>query len=84
MQNNRELFKSTYAIELEASYRANPDAYSCTIHDLVEVLDRMYKAIDRGSFNKDSQAFKNTCKQLKIKHTYRDIETFLGSQGAPQ
>lgn len=42
-----------------------------------DVLARMYNAIVNGTFNKDGEAFKRTCKQLKIKHTYKAIEAYL-------
>lgn len=84
MKTNRELFKETYKIELEKAHKKNPDQYAWPISEMPDVLSRMYLAIDKGSFNKDSLAFKATCNALKIKFTYRDIETFLGSQGAPQ
>ena len=41
------------------------------------VFKRMIEAIERGSFNKDSIAIKNTYKQLKIKHTYQAIKEFI-------
>ena len=44
-------------------------------HDFV--LQRMRVAIARGSFNKDSHAFKATCKKLKIKNTYKAIKEFI-------
>ncbi len=84
MKTNRELFKETYLNQLKESHIKNPEQYAWAFDGLEMVAIRMFAAIDKGSFNKDSIAFKNTCKALKIKHTYRDIETFLGSQGATQ
>lgn len=81
---NRELFKQTYAEQLEYAHRMNPEEYFWPIEELPLVLSRINAAIDKGSFNKDGKAFKATCKILKIKHTYRDIENFIGSQGVPQ
>ncbi len=82
--NNRDLFKRTYLKNLAIAHVAHPDQYAWPLSELDTVSQRMFAAIDKGSFNKNSHAFKMTCKELKIKHTYRDIETFLGSQGAPQ
>jgi hypothetical protein len=77
--NNCELFLSTYKEELRKSHNNNPEYYGWPISELEEVFKRMSNAIERGSFNKDSIAFKNTCKKLKIKYTYRDIETFINT-----
>lgn len=74
---NQEKFLEEYKKQLIISITANPEQYSWTIDTLEEVFGRMKAAIIRGSFNKDTPAFKRTCKVLKIKHTYRDIETFL-------
>ena len=76
---NQKIFLEEYKKQLIISITNNPENYSWSIDTLEEVFGRMKVAIIRGSFNKDSQAFKNTCKALKIKHTYRDIETFLGA-----
>lgn len=75
--SNLDLFLNTYKIELKRSRIANPDMYAWPIAELEEVFKRMRDTIQHGSFNKDSYAFKATCKALKIKHTYRDIESFI-------
>ncbi len=74
----KDLFLATYKEELIKSHNETPENYAWPISELDVVFSRMRAAIERGSFNKDSRAFKATCKRLKIKHTYRDIETFLG------
>lgn len=84
METNREKFKRVYKEELISAHSKYPEIYAWPISELEQVLTRIYLAIDKGSFNKDSHAFKATCKALGIKHTYQAIETFLGSQGAPQ
>ena len=76
--NNLKVFMSVYAKHLCEAVRNNPTEYAYPMSELPAVLDRMEKAFARKSFNKDGQAIKATCKELKIKHTYRDIETFLG------
>ncbi len=76
--DNKELFKSMYKAKLHEAHFAAPHMYVWPISEFDDVVERMNKAIDKGSFNKDSLAFKMTCKALKIKHTYRDIECFLG------
>ena len=77
LTNNATLFLDTYRAKLEENHKKSPDVYAWPIEELEAVYGRMKDAILRGSFNKDSQTFKDTCKALKIKHTYRDIETFL-------
>lgn len=74
---NRELFKSTYAKHLEQCIVAYPTDYLWTRDELPDVLGRMFIAIDKMSFDKDSHAFKKTCKTLGIKHTYKAIKTYL-------
>lgn len=79
MQSNFELFISEYRKQLAAAIVEHPDEYRYPISELDAVMGRMSKAIASKSFNKDSRAFRATCKALKIKHTYRDIETFIGN-----
>lgn len=74
---NTEKFLEIYKKNLRKSHEENPQDYAWPISELENVFKRMSDAIERGSFNKDSKAFKQTCKELKIKHTYRDIENFL-------
>lgn len=81
---SRTLFKETYREELLKAHQEAPETYAWPIEEFEAVLARMFVAIDKGSMNKDGLAFKRTCKRLGIKHTYRDIEAFLGPQGAPQ
>ncbi len=75
---NQILFLETYKDFLIKNQRENPQDYAWSINELPEVLLRMRKAILNNTFNKDSYSFKMTCKKLKIKHTYKDIEMFLG------
>lgn len=75
--SNRQFFKTIYMIELKKSHEQKPGRYAWPEGELMEVFGRMCTAIDKGSFNKDSDAFKRTCKVLGIKHTYRDIESFI-------
>lgn len=44
---------------------------------VLQVADKMIAAVERGSFNKEGHAFKATCKELGIKHTYKAIDEFL-------
>ena len=60
-------FMAVYERHLRAAHTANPSEYCW----------RMRDAIARGSMSKDSPAFKATCKELGIKHTYTAIREYL-------
>lgn len=81
---NLEAFMTVYAKHLEATRTKDTagDYYCWPVSELPLVLGRMRQAIERGSFNKDSLAFKATCKELKIKHTYQAIRAFLSGVAA--
>lgn len=70
-----EVFISTYFRELEGTY--SEDSHKL---DIASTFSRMSVAIFKGSFNKDSQAIKNACKVLKIKHTYKAIRDYLTAE----
>lgn len=65
-------FTSTYYAELEAAYDAGQ-----YVENLPATFTRMLWAIVNGSYSKDSEAFRKTCKVLKIKHTYKAIDNYL-------
>lgn len=75
--NALDTFMAIYAAQLEASMRSFPDDYAYGLGELPKVLERMRSAVTRGSFNKDSPAFRKTCKELGIKHTYKAIAEYL-------
>jgi hypothetical protein len=74
---NFECFMDVYAEQLKIARTTHPELYAWSLDEMPKVLERMRLAVARGSFNKDSQAIKATCKVLKIKHTYKDIEKFI-------
>ena len=74
---NLHVFLSAYRTNLEKAHAERPTEYAWPISEIEIVFDRMAMAIKQGSFNKDSRAFKLTCKQLGIKHTYRSIREFI-------
>jgi hypothetical protein len=76
--NNLEKFMEAYERNLRLAIQGYPDEYAYPLSEADYVIQRMRVAIGKKSFNKDSRAIRATCKELKIKHTYRDIETFLG------
>lgn len=72
-------FVDTYGQFLAANMKNNPQSYAGTFKDTFETTFRaMQNAILKGTFNKDSESFKQTCKALKIKHTYKAIDEFIG------
>lgn len=73
----KKLFLSTYLINLEQTRLEFPEQYYWPISDLSLVVDRMAKAFERGSYSKDGIAFKRTCQQLGISHTYKAINEFV-------
>lgn len=75
--NNTNKFIETYKKNLEHAVRNYPNEYSYDIDSVPEVASRMEKAIHKGSFNKDSRAFKLTCQELGIAHTYKAIDEFM-------
>ena len=74
---NLQCFLDVYRGHLFKSVTEQPNYYAWPISDFDKVFERMSKAIERGSFNKDSKAFKDTCKELGIKHTYKAIREFI-------
>lgn len=70
-----DLFVTTYANFLFANWKANPLDYAMGYE---VTLQNMKVAILKGTFNKDSESFKQTCKALKIKYTYKAIDEFIG------
>ena len=74
---NFECFMEVYQKHLKACLEKYPDQYAWNIDELDTVLNRMRTAIERGSFNKESKAFKDTCKELGINHTYKAIQEFI-------
>ena len=76
---SREFFKTVYGQALKQAHEQNPSEYVWPAYELLMVFSRMCVAIDKGTFNKDSKAFKITCKVLGIKHTYKAINEYLDS-----
>ena len=75
---NLNRFLEVYREELVKSVSENPDAYA--LKDIDFLFARMRLAIEAGTFIKDSTTFKNTCKRLGIKHTYKAIKEFIGGE----
>lgn len=78
--SNLELFCETYRTKLHKARTEHPEEYVWPIEQLRTVADKMCAAIQRGSYNKDSRSFRDTCKELGIKHTYAAINAFINQQ----
>jgi hypothetical protein len=74
---NHDIFKAVYAKNLEVAVTKWPQEYSWPATELGAVVGRVNTAIDKKAFNKDSRAFKMTCEELGIKHTYKAIYAYL-------
>jgi hypothetical protein len=71
-------FWQVYAEELALAVTKYPDRYAWTnTLDVPIVVNRMTAAYVKGSYNKDSPAFKATCKRLGIKYTYSGIKSWM-------
>lgn len=75
--SNLEKFLLIYKKNLTEQVKNNPQEYMWALSELDEVFKRMKSAIERNTFNKDSNVFKLTCKELNIKHTYKAISEFI-------
>lgn len=73
--DNFNLFCTTYLKHLTDQMTKHPDQYLS--NDIYLTYSRMRHAIANMSFNKDSESFKKTCKELGIKHTYKAIKSFM-------
>lgn len=67
-------FIKVYGEILDENMRVNPIEYMGTFES---TFNNMTYAILMGTFNKDSESFKQACKALGIKHTYKAINEFL-------
>ena len=72
-------FMSIYEKHLYRTRSLAPQDYAWPESEFSAVLARMRVAIARGSMNKDSPAFKATCKELGISHTYKAIAAFIAA-----
>jgi hypothetical protein len=76
---NKQRFAELYRANLHRAVTECPQDYAYIAGKVDTVADKMLAAIERGSANKDGYAFKQTCKQLGIPHTYKAINAFLSA-----
>jgi len=79
---NFERFAEAYRRNIRRARERFPDQYVWPIEQVEMIADRMLAAVQRGSANKDSHAFKWTCKELGIKHTYKAINKFIKQESS--
>lgn len=79
--DNRETFWHYYGIHLQGF--AELGRYGWPASEAPTVAAKMRAAWERGTGSKDGDAFKATCKQLGISHTYKAINAYLGGATAP-
>ena len=80
--SNKRGIISTYTLFAE-KIEVNKENYEKFIGKFEEVLTEdetlrncIYSLL-KGEFDKDTDSFKQTCKALKIKHTYKGIKEFI-------
>jgi len=74
-----ETFIAEYTKQLRLAVLNFPNEYAYPVEQVPHVVSLMREAIRLGSFSKDSRAFKETCKVLGIKHTYKEIAHFIAN-----
>jgi len=60
---------AAYTPALKKAVQKYPDDYQWPIENVPVVADRMKNALERGSYNHNSPAFRWACKTLGIKPT---------------
>jgi len=73
-ENNYVLFKDTFARILKEEMQLNPEMY---LKDYDTTLNNCLYALLKSGFNKDTESFKRTCKEIKVKYTYKAIKGFI-------
>lgn len=70
-------FAEVYERQLREAVTNYPDEYYWPVENVPIVAAKMIAAVRRDNYNKDSRAFKATCKELGIKFTYTAIREYL-------
>lgn len=76
-QINVEKFFSVYSEKLRETVLENPKDYCWPVENVPVVVERMKNAALSKSFGWDSLSFKKTCKEIGIKHQYKEIIKYL-------
>lgn len=70
-------FMRVYSKWLKHYRETKPEEYHWDMSQFNTVVGRVFQAVQKGRFNKDSHAFKATCKELGIPWTYKAIAEFI-------
>jgi hypothetical protein len=73
------LFEETLTEEYKILFKRAMYAYVASKNTAEELAKIMTFGLTNGKASKDGEGVKNTCKKLKIKHTYKAIKEFLTS-----
>jgi hypothetical protein len=73
----KQEFVDVYTNRLEEAVRAYPQEYGWPISQAPVVAYKMLKALENGSYNKDSRALKKICKEQNVTFTYAGINAFV-------
>ena len=76
MTPNQQRFADLYRKNLHLAVKERPDEYRHIVGNVDNVADKMIEAVKRGTYNKDGFAFRRTCKELGLKHTYAAINSY--------
>lgn len=81
--NNMQTFFEVYAHHLEHAALTNPVEYSWPPSQARAIARKMTIALSNGTANKDGQACRATCKELRIPYTYKGIRAYFDADDAP-
>lgn len=70
-------FIRVYTKWLKHYRETKPTEYMWDMSEFNTVVGRMFNAIQKGRFNKNSESIKATCKELGIPWTYKGIAEFI-------
>jgi hypothetical protein len=78
---NTDLFQSTLEKHYSILFETDPDyGYAISIGKTpASLAAAMTNSLAKGGANKDGEGIKRTCKELKIKHTYKALAAFFSA-----
>jgi hypothetical protein len=77
---NKERFATEYRKALLEAVLNHPEEYGWPVAQVPQVADKMLAAVEAGTFNHNSRAFRATAKALGIKPTRKALLTFWNSK----
>ena len=70
-------FLQAYAKCLESCITAHPENYSYGVDKVPVMVYRFLNAMKDGTYCNDGQAFRDACKVLGIKNTFKAVNAFM-------